>query len=309
MSGSALAATSLGRPFPIVPVDGGAGRSLVAVIAILAFLAALAAGAAQIVAASSAAWRSSLAREATIQVQPVAGHDLEADVARAVELARAAPGVAGVRPIPKAEAQRLLEPWLGAGLDLADLPVPRLIVLRLDAGGLQDAAGLQGMLRQTIPGASLDDHSAWSTRLSRMADAIVAGAWVLVALVLVASGGAVAFATRGAIAGHHDVVEVLHFVGAGDGYVARLFAWRFARLGLRGGVLGAAVAAGLVALLAGLSAPPASDAAGGQTAVLFGSFALGWSGYGAMAFVALADGVIAGAVTALSVKRFLKTAY
>ena len=44
---------------------------------------------------------------------------------------RPTPGIAETRVFSKAEAERLLEPWLGSGLDLSDLPVPRLIALRL----------------------------------------------------------------------------------------------------------------------------------------------------------------------------------
>ena len=80
---------TLRRNAPLVPLDTASGRALVAVIAILTFLAALCAGAAELVSASSAQWRSSVAREATVQVRPRQGRDIEADVARAAAIARA----------------------------------------------------------------------------------------------------------------------------------------------------------------------------------------------------------------------------
>ena len=58
-------------------------------------------------------------------------HDEDADVARAETIAKSEPGIAEARVFSKAEAERLLEPWLGSGLDLSDLPVPRLIALKL----------------------------------------------------------------------------------------------------------------------------------------------------------------------------------
>src|SRR5829696_8029148 len=118
---------ALGRNAPLVPVDSAESRALVGVIAILAFPA-------ELVGAASAQWQSSVEREMTIQVRPVSQRDLEADVTRVAELARAAPGVAEARAMGKHEAERLLEPWLGSGLDLGDLPVPRLVILKLDAG-------------------------------------------------------------------------------------------------------------------------------------------------------------------------------
>ncbi len=62
----------LGRNQPLVPAASIAGRALVTVIAIMTFLAGLTAGTAQLVADASAGWRSSVSREVTIQVRPVA---------------------------------------------------------------------------------------------------------------------------------------------------------------------------------------------------------------------------------------------
>lgn len=294
------------RRIPLVPRDGGPERALVAVIAILAFLAALAAAAAAIVSASAAEWRSAIAREATIQIRPLAGRDLDQDVARAVDIARASRGIAEVRPIPKDEAERLLEPWLGQGLDLSELPVPRMVVLGLDLAAPPDLAGLAARLKAALPGASLDDHRAWAARLSLMASAIVAVAVAIVALILAASAGATAFATRGAIAGHRDVVEVLHVVGATDGYIAGRFARRFAWLGLKGGLFGATAAALLILACAWLTARSATSPSGQEVEALFGSFALGWTGWVALGAVALADGLVAGLVAARAVRRFLR---
>ena len=89
-----------------------------------------------------------------------------------------------------------------------------------------------------MPGATLDDHALWVSRLSTMANTIIAVGVVLVALVLVAAGLAVTFATRGAMAGNREVVEVLHFVGANDDFIAKEFQRRFFQLGLRGSVAG-----------------------------------------------------------------------
>src|SRR5262252_9748344 len=123
---------------PIVPQATISGRALVAVVAIMTFLASLTAGAVMLVRAAASEWQSEVAREVTIQVRPVSGRDVEADVARAAAIARAAPGIADVRPYSSEETLRLLEPWLGTGLKLDDLPVPRIIVVRVTAGGGAD---------------------------------------------------------------------------------------------------------------------------------------------------------------------------
>src|SRR5437879_3564684 len=112
---------------PIVPPGTISARALVAVVAIMTFLAALTTGAGSLVRGAAGEWQSEVAREVTIQVRPLADRDIEADVAKAVAIARAAANVADVRPYSKEEAARLLEPWLGTALALGDLPIPRVI--------------------------------------------------------------------------------------------------------------------------------------------------------------------------------------
>src|SRR4051794_10168908 len=115
----------------IVPADSLSGRALLAVIAIMTFLAALTLGAVVLVRSAAGEWQSAVAREITIQVRPSAERNIDADVQKAVGLVSATPGVAGARAYTKEESGRLLEPWLGSGLALDELPVPRMIVVRI----------------------------------------------------------------------------------------------------------------------------------------------------------------------------------
>src|SRR5512136_325476 len=69
----------------IVPRNSIAGRALIVVVAIMTFLASLTTGAVMLVLASAAEWQSDIAREMTIQIRPVTGRDLEAEVRQAAE--------------------------------------------------------------------------------------------------------------------------------------------------------------------------------------------------------------------------------
>ena len=297
---------NLRRNAPLVPTDTAASRSLAAVIAILTFLAGLCAGAAEIVATNAGQWQGDVAQEVTIQVRPGPGRDIDGDVARAEAIARSEAGIARTRVFSKAEAERLLEPWLGGGLDLSDLPVPRLIALRLGDGAPADLRRLRARLVEALPGvASLDDHALWLQRLSTAAGAFVGIGVGIVLLVLVATGLAVTFATRGAMAGNREVVDVLHFVGADADFIARAFQRRFFGLGLRGGAIGAGAAI-LAFALAGLLARAArSGPAGQEIEALFGSFSIGWRGYAAVVLIGVIASLVTGVVSRLTVRRFL----
>lgn len=297
--------TGGGRPGQLLPVASIAGRALIIVIAIMTFLASLTVGTVELIASASSSWQGEIAREVTIQVRPRPGRDVEADVRRAADLARGTTGVIEARSLARGESERLLEPWLGAGLDLADLPVPRLIVVKL-ADTRPDLAALRTRLAAEVPVATLDDHRLWLSRLGAMANAMVVVGLAILVLVLTATGLAVAFATRGAMAGNRSIIEVLHLVGASDMFIAREFQRHFLRLGLRGGAIGGGAAVvffGLAGLLAGYwRATPGGD----QVEALFGSFGLGAGGYLAIGGIALVVALTTAIVSRLTVYRNLR---
>lgn len=298
MTPRAMAGYMPRRDTPIVPKRSIAGRALVAVVAIMTFLASLTTGAVMLVRSSAVEWQSDVAREVTIQVRPGQGRDLDAEMARAVAIARAVPGVGEVRAYTKEESAGLLEPWLGSGLSLEDLPVPRMIVVKLPAGGV-DLAPLKQALSEKVGGASLDDHRAWIDRMRTMAQTTIAGGIGLLILMLAATVLSVIFATRGAMATNRPIVEVLHFIGAKSGFIAGQFQRHFLMLGLEGGLIGGGLAMlvfGAAGIAAGWSAGTAS---GDQVATLFGSFALGWGGYLAI----VAQIVLVAVVTAIASRR------
>jgi cell division transport system permease protein len=286
---------------PIVPRASIAGRALVAVVAIMTFLASITTGAVLLVSASAAEWQSDVSSEITLQVRPVPGRDLDRDSAAVVEAMRSQPGIVEVRPFTKEQSSKLLEPWLGSGLSFDDLPIPRVIVARVQPGTTLDLASLRSRVTQVAPSTSVDDHRAWIERMRTMTGATVFAGLGILALVIVATIISVSFATRGAMAANRPIVEVLHFVGAGDRYIANRFQRHFLRLGLEGGLIGGGVAMlgfGFSESIAGwFSGTPVGD----QFAALLGTFSLRPSGYLALA----AQAVLIAAITAWASRRTL----
>ena len=248
----------------------------------MTFLASLTMGAAILVINAAGEWESDISREVTIQVIPAPGRDLDATVNKAVSVARGVTGVVDVRPYSKEESTKLLEPWLGSGLSLNELPVPRLIVVKIAADATPDIAQLRRVLADQVPGAMLDDHRGWIERMRAMAGTAVAAGVCILALMFAATILSVAFATRGAMATNKTVIEVLHFVGAKNGFIARHFQHHFLRLGLQGGAIGGGAAIILLLVAGVLSHWFMGTAGGDQTAALFGSFSIGFAGYTAV---------------------------
>lgn len=263
----------------LVPRNSISGRALVAVVAIMTFLVSLTTGAAILVTKAAGEWQSDISREMTIQIMPAPGRDLDTSVNRAVAITRAISGVTEVRPYSKEESMKLLEPWLGSGISLSELPVPRLIVIKIAADATPDLGQLRRVLADQVPGAVVDDHRGWIDRMRAMAGTAIAVGVCILILMFAATVLSVAFATRGAMATNKAVIEVLHFVGAKNGFIARHFQHHFLVLGLQGGAIG-----GGAAIVVFLAATMMSHwlVGGDQGSVLFGSFSIGLAGYAAV---------------------------
>jgi cell division transport system permease protein len=281
---------------PLVPRNSISGRALIAVVAIMTFLASLTTGAVLLIGNAASEWQSDVAREVTVQIIPAPGRDLDASVDKAAAAARTFPGIGDVRAYSKEESSKLLEPWLGSGLKLDELPVPRLIVVKIAVGAAPDLPQLRRILAEQVPGATLDDHRGWIDRMRAMAGTAVAAGVGILILVIAATMLSVTFATRGAMATNKPVIEVLHFVGAKNGFIAGRFQRHFLLLGLQGGAIGGGIAALLFVLAGAISGWFAGSAGGEQTAALFGSFSIGITGYVAV----LGQVVLIAVVTAMT---------
>ena len=296
------------RTNQLVPENTVAGNALTVVVAIMSFLACLTLGAVTLVRDASEDWQSDILREVTIQVRPTEGVDIAAEAAKAATVARVTKGVGSAEVLDDKENARLLEPWLGTGLDLSELPIPRLIVVHLSDPKAVNLTELASRLKAQVRGASLDDHRSWTGRLQTMANATVIIGVAILSLVFVATVLSVVFATRGAMASNNDVVSVLHFVGAEDGFVAREFQRHFLLLGLRGGLTGAAAAALLFAILSFIVVPAMATAETDQVSALFGRFAIGPLGYFGALGIAFLIAVMTAVTSRLTVYRYLADA-
>jgi len=292
---------------PIVPQATISARSLIGVVAIMTFLASLTIGAVVMVRAAAMEWQSDVAREMTIQIRPAAGRDLEMDVAKATTMARAFPGVSDVKPYSREESTRLLEPWLGSGLQFEDLPIPRIVVVRIAAGAALDIGELRKSLTEEIPTASLDDHRGFVARMRAMSGAALFAGIAVLVLVLLATVLSVTFATRAAMATNRHVIEVLHLIGAKDSFIASHFQRHFLQLGFKGGLFGGGAAIALFALADLAGNWFTGTAAGDQFAAMFGTVSIGALGYVAILAQVCLVALVTGATSHHTVNRTIET--
>lgn len=230
---------------PVVPPDSVTGRSLTLVISIMCFLACLTAGAVYMINQSASAWLNDIASEVTVQVEPRSGVDMEKTLRDAETFLRNHTGITKATALGLDVSAELLEPWLGHSDVLSALPVPRLIAVEVDRNAPPNIDELRTELTKRFPSASLDDHRRWQRQIRTVTRSFALGGLAILLLVGAATMAIIVSATRSALASNREIVEVLHFVGATDRYIAREFERHFLRLGIRAGLVGALSAMGV----------------------------------------------------------------
>jgi cell division transport system permease protein len=270
---------TLRRTAPIVPQQSVQSKALLAVIIIMSFLACLTIGAVGMIRTTADSWASQISREITIQIKPDDNLDMEKALVDARDLALSFVGAKSGTVLDKDATARLLEPWLGEGLDIDELPVPRLVVITIDEQNPPDFTAMRAALTKKIPQAYLDDHRTWVDRLVSMARTTVVIGSAVLGLVFFAMVLTVVFATRGALAGNRHIVEVLHFVGAESSFVAQEFQKHFLLISFKGSLTGAFLAAGCFALAGWWQSRSIATPESDQATALFGAFSIDWTGY------------------------------
>ena len=236
------------KPAPLLPPEDARDGALVFVVAVLCFIACLAAVAALGANRAANGWRTQLTGSATVIVRPSASETADAAAERAAEaLSAIRPGVTEAAVLEKEKAEALLAPWLGSGDVLEDLPVPRLVSVDLDAKAPASVAVMDKALKAAGVDATIDDHSLWLKDVLRAGVLAQIAAFIAAGLITAAAAAVIAFATRAGLAARRDLVNVLHFAGAEDGFIAGLFQVRFARMAALAGLLGAGAAAMIAA--------------------------------------------------------------
>jgi cell division transport system permease protein len=242
MRGSRLAA----RPGLALGINPS-GQLLPLVIALLVYVAGLSGAGLVVLDDALRASEQTLAASLTLQVPAEASN---ARLETVMALLRQTPGIASIHLLDAKETARLLEPWLGS-MPLDDLPVPRLVDLRVDPKSAIDLAALQRQLGSVVPDARLADHRRWSQEMDATARRVERLLWAAVTITLLLIAVAAAIVARAGLIADRSFVELLHLLGAADADIVGGFAASSVRMGLVGGAIGAAAALATIAALNG----------------------------------------------------------
>ena len=234
-----------------------ADRMLPFLVAAMAFLAALALAGWVGAATLAQQWQRGAGASMTVQVphpdEPAAEPGTDR-LARVLTLLQGTPGIASARALTQDQLADLLRPWIGAGSEKLAIPLPAVIAVQLTDGADQ-LDGLAKRLDAAAPGTLVESHDVWMRRLAVLARSLQACAGLALLLVAGIAAAVIAVATRAGLAARREAIEIVHGLGATDGYIAGRFAARATLLAAAGGLAGAVIALPILVTLASLAAP------------------------------------------------------
>ncbi len=214
-------------------------RFLPWLIAFMVFLAVMAMAGMLVLNTVAQRWDRGVSGTLTVQIvsAEIAAEDDER-LQKVLKILAETPEVDRFETLSDDKLLALLEPWLGTGAGVQGLPLPRLVDVELKPKAKLDVDALSRRMQARVPGVSIDDHSIWLKRLVRLIRTIEGLATLVLVFIALSTIGTVVFTTRTGLAIHRNAIEILHFIGAQDSYIAAQFSGRALALGLKGGVIG-----------------------------------------------------------------------
>lgn len=190
-------------------------------------------------------WNRSILGSLTVQVIPSQNPNQEkalsetlAHQEKVVDFLRSVNGVLKVTPLTNEQLGELLTPWLGDDISINELPVPRIIDVKIDSDANINFSQLSKDLNSVSPLASLDNHKLWLNKLIAFADGLKMIATTILLLVSLITSGAIFYTTKMSLGLQRGVIEILHIIGAKDTYIAQQYARHMGALGFIGGLGG-----------------------------------------------------------------------
>lgn len=213
-----------------LPFDAYAsGRILSAVFALLTVATLIVVGVMHVCAVVIDDWRGQLASQITIEVMPANSRDAfsndqSRDLANKIkQVSLSFAEVLDVEEISKARMASWLEPWLGAGNVIDDLPIPILFAITVKPGKKINLVKLRASIHEFAPDARIEDHQAWFSATLDKANVLLHISHVFILIFIITSALVIALSAHQALAIHRESLLILSLVGATPSYIARQF--------------------------------------------------------------------------------------
>ncbi|MDR2098668.1 MAG: hypothetical protein LBO78_01425 [Rickettsiales bacterium] len=189
-------------------------------------------------------WDREVSNTLAVQVLPdmksgSPNREIEERIKNIVKVLKQTPGVKSSSAMGVRETQDLLRPWLG---DLAaeglGMPLPRIITVELSDIIPLDRKALEAEIRGYTALVTFETYEEWMDDFKQTLRATQTLLGLIVVLILATTGVTISYATRSGLASNREVIEIMHLVGAENGFISRQFSTRMTKLSASGGAAG-----------------------------------------------------------------------
>jgi len=190
-------------------------------------------------------WRARINGNITIQLLPdPKARNQEAELDERIrsvgQVLKSMPGVKSYSVMGLKETRELLAPWLGdfAASDKLGIALPRLMTLESSSDVALSPQLLRRELSRYTSLVSVRTYEEWSSDFLASLAAAQHLLGLIIFFILATTGLTIAYATREGLAANKRVIDIMHMVGAEDGYIVGQFSAHVTKLAALGGAIG-----------------------------------------------------------------------
>lgn len=119
-----------------------------------------------------------------------------------------------------AEMEVLMTPWLGDLSQMNDLPIPKLIDVKLNKDVPFSLEMFKNEINALAPYAKVDSHRIWLSHLIDIAGGIQKTIFVIITLLILTTAFTVIYTTRSSLLVQENTLDLLQLMGAKDSSIA-----------------------------------------------------------------------------------------
>ncbi len=251
-----------------IPLNKNDGADfLVLLIALMTFLAVLAMSGSFALSSMTKRWSSGLENKLTIEIPAEksdgslrSSEQIKGFTDKVLKSLEGNPGIKSAVMLEKDDIQELISPWLGDDMVLDDIPLPGLVSVELHVSTPEVLTGLAKDMALINDNIRIDTHETWLLSLLRVTGALQYSASFITLIIALTTIIAVAGGVRARMAIHREDVELLHLMGASDGYITKQFQRHALILAIKGALAGTIAGIIILLIINGVS----GDAEGGM---------------------------------------------
>ena len=160
------------------------------------------------------------------------------ELTQITELLKQQPFVVSFHVLTNEEMDKLMSPWLGELSQVNELPIPKLVDVKLDKSIPFSLEMFKTELNTIAPYAQVDSHRIWLSNLIDIAGGIQKTIFIILALLILTTAFTVIYTTRSGLLVQSGTLNLLQMMGAKDFTIAFSVAFHAFWKSFLGGIIG-----------------------------------------------------------------------